>query len=141
VQRVARGSLILALIPSVVTVGDGQDPPPTPAEQYAALRKEDDVATSGGAPLTDPERLQFVGRVYQHHFAVAARFLELAEKHPEDPIALDALIQAVWQVNNTPWPVEMVGEDVARPRAFELLSGSFTASPRSTSRSFVRSWR
>src|SRR4029079_5005211 len=40
---------------------------------------------------------------------------------PADPIALDALIQAVWQVNSTPWPVEIVGEDTARPRAFELI--------------------
>jgi len=121
VQRVARGSLILALNLPVVTVGNGQDTPPTLAEQYEALRKECDVPTSSGVPLSDTERLQFVGRVYKQHFAVAVRFLELAEKHPEDPIALDALIQAVWQVNNTPWPVEMVGEDAARPRAFELL--------------------
>jgi hypothetical protein len=47
--------------------------------------------------------------------------VELAEKHPNDPIALDALMQAVWLVNTVPWPVEMVGEDPARPRAFELL--------------------
>src|SRR5262249_51241875 len=47
--------------------------------------------------------------------------LELAEKYPTDPVALDALIQAVWQVNNTPWPVEVVGEDAARPKAFELI--------------------
>src|SRR5262249_18094499 len=43
------------------------------------------------------------------------------EKYPNDPIALDALIQAVWQVNGTPWPVELVGEDTARGRAFELI--------------------
>src|SRR5262249_28734516 len=32
-----------------------------------------------------------------------------------------ALIQAVWQVNTCPWPVELVGEDEARGRAFELI--------------------
>ena len=65
--------------------------------------------------------LKFVGRVYKHHYALAEKFLELAQKHPNDPVALDCLIQAVWQVNNTPWPVELVGEDTARAKAFELL--------------------
>jgi hypothetical protein len=40
-----------------------------------------------------------VGRVYKHHYALAQKFLELTEKHPNDPVALDRLIQAVWQVN------------------------------------------
>jgi hypothetical protein len=69
----------------------------------------------------DAERLVYVGNVYKHHFVVARKFLALAEKYPDDPVAFDALRQAVWQVNNTPWPVEMVGEEAARPRAFELL--------------------
>src|SRR5262245_19585424 len=101
--------------------GSGQDKPPTPAEQYQALRKEYDRMPSGGVPKTDPELLKFVGGIYKHHFAVAPKFLELAEKYPDDPIALDALTQAVWQVNTTPWPVEMVGEDTAREKAFELI--------------------
>jgi hypothetical protein len=45
----------------------------------------------------------------------------LAEKYPNDPVALDALFEAVWQVNGVPWPVELVGRDLARPRAFTLL--------------------
>ena len=103
---------------------------PTPAEQYAALIKEYNVSTGSGTPLTDAERLQFVGRIYKHHFDVAVKFLELAEKYPDDPIALDALIQAVWQVNTTPWPVELVGEDRARVRAFELLQRDHLRSSR-----------
>ena len=47
--------------------------------------------------------------------------MALAEKYPDDPIALDALTQAVWQVNTVPYPVEMVGRDEARPRAFAIL--------------------
>jgi hypothetical protein len=105
----------------VAAADDGQDKPATPAEQYKALRKESDTATGSGVPLTDAERLKFVGRVYKHHYAVAEKFLALAEKHPKDPIALDCLTHAVWQVNNRPWPVELVGEDTARPRAFELI--------------------
>jgi AhpC/TSA family len=121
-RQVARGILILFLNLSVVEAeGHGQDRKPTPAEQFQALRKEYDPASSSGVALTDAERLQFVGRVYKHHTAIAQKFLELAEKHPSDPIALDALMQAVWQVNTTPWPVELVGEDTPRARAFELI--------------------
>jgi hypothetical protein len=115
------GTLVLLLNLLVVADGNGQDKPSTPAEQYKALRKEYDRASSSGTPLTDAERLKFVGRVYKHRNVLAAKFLELAEKHPDDPVALDALIQAVWQVNNTPWPVELVGEDTARARAFKLI--------------------
>jgi hypothetical protein len=34
---------------------------------------------------------------------------------------VDALIEAIWQVNSTPWPVELVGKDDAWLRAFALL--------------------
>jgi hypothetical protein len=119
-QRIAWGILIPLLTP-VVAEGNGHANPPTPAEQYKALRDEYDRASSSGVPLNDAERLQFIGRVYRHRNALAQKFLDLAEKHPTDPVALDALIQAVWQVNTTPWPVELVGEDTARAKAFELL--------------------
>jgi len=120
-QRIVCRILVLLLNVWVVAEASGQDTAPAPAEQYKALRKEYDGAASSGVPLTDAQRLEFVGRSYKHRFAVAAKCLELAEKHPNDPVALDALILAVWQVNGTPWPVEMVGEDTARPRAFEIL--------------------
>ena len=115
-----RRTLILMLPLAAAAAALGQDKPATPAEQYQALRKEYDKAP-GKFPENDAERLVYVGNAYKHHFVVARKFLALAEKYPDDPIAFDALKQAVWQVNNTPWPVEMVGEDVARPRAFELL--------------------
>jgi hypothetical protein len=120
-QRITWGILVLMLNLSVLAEGNGQDQPATPAEQYKALLKEYDRASSSGVPLTDAQRLEFIGRVYKHRNALAMKFLELAEKHPDDPIALDALMQAVWQVNNTPWPVELVGEETARARAFELI--------------------
>jgi hypothetical protein len=113
--------LVLLLTLSLATAaGNGPDKQ-TPAQQFQALRKEYDRASSSGVPLTDAERLKFVGRAYKHRYALAQKFLELAEKHPKDPVALDALVQAVWQVNGTPWPVELVGEDTARARAFELI--------------------
>jgi hypothetical protein len=113
--------LVLVLGLSAATAGGaGQDKPAPPEEQYQALLKEYQEASSGGAP-SDEERMKLIGRVYKHRNELALRFLELAEKNPQDPIAVDALIQAVWQVNTTPWPVELVGEDGARKKAFALL--------------------
>ena len=120
-HRLLGGILVLLLTLSVVADANGQDKPGTPAEQYKSLLKERDRASGSGVPLTDAERLKFVGRVYNLRNALAAKFLELAEKHPNDPVTLDALMQAVWQVNTTPWPVELVGEDTARARAFKLI--------------------
>src|SRR6516164_11696087 len=120
-HQIAAGILVLVLnLPVTASQGNSQDKPSTPAEQYRALRKEYDRASSSGVPLTDAERLKFVGRVYRHRNALAQKFLELAEKYPTDPVALDALIQAVWQVNTIPWPVELVGEDSARAKAFAI---------------------
>jgi hypothetical protein len=126
-SRYAFGLVLLTL---AVAVGSGQDKSPTPAEQYQALRKEYDRASSSGVPLTDAERLKFIGQVYRQRNALAQKFLELAEKHPADPIAVDALTHAVWQVNTTPWPTELVGEDTARARAFELLQRDHVRSDR-----------
>lgn len=121
-KRIASEVLVLMLNLSVATAeGSGQVKPATPAEQYATLRKEYAKTPGTRVPSNDRERLKFVGRVYKHHYAVAPKFLELAEKHPTDPVALDALMQAVWQVNTTPWPVELVGDDTARARAFALI--------------------
>src|SRR5438876_11982469 len=101
-QRFSGGILFLVLNLSLVTAQDsGQNKPATPAEQYQALRQEYDRASSSGVPLTDAERLKFIGLAYQHRYALASKFLELAEKYPNDPIALDALTHAVWQVNST----------------------------------------
>jgi hypothetical protein len=121
-QRIAAGILVLMLNLSVVAAeGNGPDNPATPAEQYKTLREEYDRASSSGVPLTDAERLKFIGVVYRHRNALALKFLELAEKYPNDPIALDALMQAVRQVNGTPWPVELVGEDTATGPALKLI--------------------
>src|SRR5262249_36343764 len=120
-HRLVAGLVPMLLLFLAAPPGNAQDKPPTPAEQFKALRKEAERAGSSGVPLTDEERLKFVGRAYHHRFAIARKFLDLAEKYPNDPIALDALMQAVWQVNGTPWPVELVGEDTARPRSFELI--------------------
>jgi len=133
-RRVAARVLVLTsnlvALAAPPAAGCGDDEAKTPAERYEALRREHVRAASSGVPLTDAERLAFVGRVYRHRNALALRFLALAEEHSDDPIALDALIEAVWQVNTTPWPVELVGEDTARARAFELIGRDHIGSDR-----------
>jgi len=120
-HRIGRGILVVVLALSAAAAQENRtDSPSTPAEEFKALLKEHQTASSGGV-LSDDERLAFVGRVYKHRNRLALKFLELAEKHPREPIAVDALLQAVWQVNTTPWPVELVGEDSARARALALL--------------------
>jgi hypothetical protein len=120
-QRIVGGMLVLVMgLPAIAAAGAADDKPPSPAERYKALLKEYQDASSGGV-LTDEERMKFVGRTYKLRSQLALKFLELAEANPQDPIAEDCLIQAVWQVNGTPWPVDLVGEDPARPRALALL--------------------
>lgn len=100
----------------------GSDPQASPAEQFAKLAKQYQSASSSGRVLTDEERLEFVGQTYRARNRLAEQLVELAEKYPNDPIAIDALIQAVWQVNGTPWPVEIIGNDnEGWRRAFVLL--------------------
>jgi AhpC/TSA family len=120
-NRMGAGTLILGITFLVAAAQDkGGNKPGTPAEQYRALLEEFQRASGGGA-ANDEERMKLIGRVYKLRHKLAQQFVELAEKYPEDPIAVDALMQAVWQVNGTPRPVELVGTDSAGGRAFALL--------------------
>lgn len=119
-QRVALpgliGALLMCPLPSL-----GQNEAATPAEQFKLLVAAYDKIDSPGKILTDEERLKFIGQVYQHHEVIAENLLKLAEQHPDDPIAVDALAQSVWQVNTIPWPVELIGENRVRARAFKQI--------------------
>jgi hypothetical protein len=123
----------IALGPLLIAAGiPGQDRPASPSDKYRAILKESQdlynaahkefvsSATEGSQP-SDTQRTAFVGRAYRIKYEQAPKLVELAESYSMDPIALDALIEAVWQVNTVPWPVELVGRDDARHRAFELL--------------------
>src|SRR5881409_47942 len=64
----------------------------TPVEEYQALLKEfNDAAHIFWQDTTDQERQIAVTRVDK----ATSRCLELVEKNPKDPIALDALTQVV----------------------------------------------
>src|ERR1043166_8584268 len=114
---IAFGLAILA-----TCTGLAQDKTPTPAEQYNALLKELQKASSPSSPInTDEDRTKFVGKVYKLRNDYAVKFLALAEKYPNDTIAIESLMQATWGVNTTPWPVEMVGEECAGKKAFVIM--------------------
>jgi AhpC/TSA family len=132
-RYVVGGFLSLVLGWAAVPVeAQGQKMPATPLEQYKFLLTESQarldvihkkyvaLAPSGRMP-SDDQRMAFIGRTYKIKYEQAQKLVALAEKYPNDPIALNALIEAVWQVNTVPWPVELVGRDDARPRAFALL--------------------
>jgi hypothetical protein len=108
-------TLLAATLPTGVA---GQDKPATPAEQYQAILKDYQKAASGGGG-SDDERRKLIARLDQLRPALAQRFLDLAEQHPTDPIAVDALTQAVWMVNHNAFPAG--GKDSPGARAMALL--------------------
>ena len=134
-NRIFGASLALGVGLAVVAAEvRGQDRPATPAEQYKAILKESQVAIRRGpegvrssrcrrAAVLPDEQADDVRRARVPDPSTSRRRSSWTwpRRYPKDPIALDALTEAVWQVNTTPWPVEMVGRDEARPRAFELL--------------------
>jgi hypothetical protein len=128
-----RISLALGLGLVIISVETpAQDTPATLEEQYKQILKEFQereaashkeyvaFASPGGMP-SDERRMEFIGRTFRIKHERASKLVDLAEKNQKDPIALDALIEAVWQVNTTPWPVELVGPNEALPRAFAIL--------------------
>ena len=119
-HRNVGGILILVLGLSVAAEDRGRDKPATPTEQYQALLKEFYEATRiHFTATTDEERNKAVTRVDK----LTPRFWELAEKNPNDPIALDALVQVVaqelWLESNTSHPGW--GKDSPGARAIALL--------------------
>ncbi len=72
-KRTACGIVVVMLNLSVPAESVGQDKSAPPAEQFQALRKEYDRASSSGVPLTDAERLKFIGEVYKRRRALAIR--------------------------------------------------------------------
>jgi hypothetical protein len=121
-SRIVGAFLVLGLgLRVVATEEPGQERRNTPAAQYQSLLKAQELASSPERVLSDEERLQFIGKTFRRWNEIALHFVALAERYPNDPAAADALIRAVWYVNSTPWPVELVGRDDARARAFGLL--------------------
>lgn len=121
-RGIGRSALLLAVL-SGLSSARGQEPGTTPAQRYEALLEESKKPVSGppSSPNSDDERIKYIGRGFRRHSELAHQFVALAEQFPNDPIAFDALIQAVWVVNTTPWPFDLVGPDEAPAKALAQM--------------------
>ena len=95
--------------------------PGTPAEQYESLAKEFHEAANAFylKATSDEDRAEPLARMIK----LSPRCLELAQKNPKDPVALDALVQVVsqelWLVENSLYPGR--GKDNLEARAIAIL--------------------
>jgi len=110
-SRIVGGVLVLLLaLPAL----RADDKPPTPEEQYKALLKEQaDAMTAFREAYQKAETEEAKNKVFEEKYPqpakAAPKFLELAEKYPTDPVAVDALS---WVVSNGNG-----GRDADSPRA------------------------
>ncbi len=88
----------ILMLPLSTSSGQAQDKPAAPKQQYSALMKK--YGPASGAlrkASTDLERKAAVERLAEF----SSKFIDLAEKYPDDPVALMALRQAVQAVGST----------------------------------------
>jgi hypothetical protein len=121
-SRIVRGLLVLALAVSASAIAtQPKEEPAAPAEQYQALVKvyQDAVQNYSealGKAKTYQERLKVFDELYPKPEKLAPRFLELAEKYPQDPAAFDALTWIVVNCARSPARIP------ARAKAVAILS-------------------
>lgn len=97
-MKIIVGAVLVLAVNLLLSSGESQTSQGTPAEQYAALLGEYRPVSSGMREAkTDLSRKAAVERLATY----APKFLELVEKHPKDPIALQALQQAIQSVGTT----------------------------------------
>jgi hypothetical protein len=108
--------VVLLALPALAADDKSKDRPLTPQEQYKALLKEHAEAMKAYQEAmqkaTTPEDKRKVRE--DKYPNLAPKFLELAEKHPKAPIAVDAL---AWVVQND----RGGSEDSPRARAVAIL--------------------
>src|SRR4029077_932371 len=123
-DRVMGGILVLVLsLPMAAT----QIPPVAPAEQYRAILKEfGEAAQANWKATTDEQRKQATARVEP----LPLKFLELAEKNPNEPWTLSALTDVItaeyWLDNYSSHPGW--GKDSRQARAIAILLRDYVRS-------------
>jgi hypothetical protein len=119
-KQVLGGVIVLLLACLAVQADDKPgDKPPSPKAQYDALEKaldetQDAHITALRKSPRDREKLKKEFAAKQEE--VQARFVELAEKYPKDPVALDALLFVARLADHIP------ASGKARKKAVELLA-------------------
>ena len=114
------GILVLLLtLPACGYQDKNEEKPTTPEQQYQALLKEQSDAMTAFQKAyqqakTQEERNKLIAQKYPKAEKAAPKFVELAEKNPKSPVAVDALIWVVTRVNTTE-------EDSPRTKAVDLL--------------------
>jgi hypothetical protein len=111
---------MLLALPAARADDKPRDKPASPQEQYQALLKEHLAAILAfekevEKAKTDEERAKVFQEKYPRPEKLAARFLELAEKNPRDPVAFEALSWIVTNDRNTG------GKDGPADKAVALL--------------------
>ena len=120
-DRTISGILVLLLGLTVEAGHKAPDKPAAPAEQYQALYK--DYRDAADAYYLKTENEEEGAEYLASLEKLLPQFLELAEKNPDDPIALEALVQVVsqemWFEINTSHPG--FGKNSPATRAIAIL--------------------
>jgi hypothetical protein len=118
VRRIRGETFVVALFASVALAQDEhRGKPTTPAEQYKLLLTErKDLSKDLSTAKNADERKKVAVR----RESLPLRFLELAEKNPTDPVALEALIQTISMENGTAFPAGGKGSPGQRALAVML---------------------
>jgi hypothetical protein len=122
-----RAAAVLLLLPVLPAAGGDDKPKQTPESQYQALVGEyQEKLRAFEKALQEAKTLPERQKAFRLHNpqpnAYAARFLDLAEKNPKDPVAPAAL---AWVVANT----ESQGRAGPGARALALLARDYVSSP------------
>ena len=112
--------LVFAIVAVAVWTSAAQEKPGTVAEEYQALLKE---FQSAAAAFWQATTLEETNKIVARVDKATTKILELVEKNPKDPIALDALTQVVtgeyWLNAHTSHPGW--GKESRQARAIALL--------------------
>jgi ribosomal protein S15P/S13E len=115
-RRIVSSILVLLLSLSAAVADDTDSSKATPEQQLQALIKEiENVSEDLASAKTDEQRKSVLARLT----TLPQRLLALAEEHPNDPVALQALIELVAWVNGTAFPNG--GKDTPCERALTIL--------------------
>jgi hypothetical protein len=129
-KRMVGGLLALLLaLPMLAAEEKPKDKPQTPEEQYKALLKEyaDEMKAfqdAYSAAKTQEDKNKVFQEKYPKPDKLAPKFVELADKNPKEPVALDAL---TWVVNNNRGGG---GKDSPQTKAVALLLRDHVQSPK-----------